>query len=71
MEVSMIIKEKWKRLLWFGLLIIFVVLTALYGLLIKFQWAYRNIPTHHFIGNRPSTVSALKEQGFPFSFLVI
>jgi hypothetical protein len=29
MEVSMIIKEKWKRLLWFGLLIIFVVLTAL------------------------------------------
>jgi Icc-related predicted phosphoesterase len=32
---------------------------------------YQNIPPQHLIGNRPSTVAALKEGGLPFSFLVI
>jgi len=48
-----------------------MVFTGLWLLVIQFDRDYRNIPPHHLIGNKPSTIAALKEQGFPFSFLAI
>jgi hypothetical protein len=46
-------------------------------MMIQFRWLaiqfhqHYQTPPHHLLGNKPSAVAALKEQGFPFSFLVI
>ncbi len=57
--------------IWVFLTIFLVFLTYLWWFVIGCLKDYQNIPSHHFIGNRPSNVSALKEEGIPFSFLVV
>lgn len=64
-------KKKRKWIFWLVLFILSIAFTVLWWVVIQFYRDYQNIPTHHLIGNRPSTVAALKEQGMPFSFLVI
>jgi hypothetical protein len=56
---------------WLAFALFFFVLTAISGFAIKVYRDYQNIPVNHRIGNRVSNVEALKEKGFPFSFLVI
>ena len=62
---------KWR----FVIKILSTALSLLLGalLIISIGWYndYQNIPKEHSIGNRASNVKALKEKGFPFSFLVI
>ena len=60
-----------KPLLWLTLSVLFLVLAGLAGLTIKSYFRDKGIPPHHLIGNRDSNAKALKEKGFPFSFLVI
>ncbi len=60
-----------RSLLWLFLSIFFISITILWWVVIEFHRDYQSIPPHHLIGNRPSTLAALKEGGFPFSFLVI
>jgi len=60
-----------RSLLWFFLSIFFISITILWWVVIEFYRDYQSIPLHHLIGNSPSTIAALKEEGFPFSFLVI
>jgi hypothetical protein len=43
----------------------------LWWVVIEFLRDYQSIPPQHLIGNRLSNVAALKEEGLPFSFLVI
>ena len=64
-------KEGRRRLLGLGLFIVSVVLTGICWMVISFHHDFQSIPKDHLIGNKTSTVAALKEQGFPFSFLVI
>ncbi len=64
-------KVKKRALCRLVLTILFLFLTALFGWTIKLHRHYQSIPSEHFIGNRLSNVQALKEKGFPFSFLVI
>ena len=52
-------------------IIISIIFTILCWIVIGFYKDYQNIPRDHRIGNRPLSVLALKEEGFPFSFLVI
>ncbi len=62
---------KTKRFLW-PLSAIFSFLLG--GLLLaSYGWFkdYQEIPADHLIGNKAANVSRLKENGFPFSFLVI
>jgi len=62
-------KRKW--ISWLVLFTLSIAFTVLWLVVIQFYRDYQNIPSNHLIGNRPSTVAALNEQGFPFSFLVI
>ena len=48
-----------------------MVFTAIGWLMIEFHQNYLSTTSHHLIGNRSTHVNALKEKGFPFSFLVI
>jgi hypothetical protein len=62
---------KKRFLLWVFLTIFFISLTYLWWVAIEFLRDYQSLTPNHLIGNRPSNVAALKEEGFPFSFLVI
>ena len=62
---------KKRLLLWLFPSIFFISITILWWVVIEFHRDYQSIPPHHLIGNRPPTIAALKEEGFPFSFLVI
>ena len=64
-------KERRRWVLGLVLLILSIVFTVLWWMVIQFYRDYQNIPSNPLIGNKPSTVAALKEQDFPFSFLVI
>jgi Icc-related predicted phosphoesterase len=57
--------------LWLASAILFLILTVLSGIVIKYYWNYQNIPSNHLIGNSVSNLKTLREKGFPFSFLVI
>lgn len=63
------VKRKW--VLWAILFIFSLTLTYLWWVVIQFYRDYESIPSHHLIGNRLSNVAALKEEGVPFSFLVV
>jgi hypothetical protein len=65
------IKIKKSVLLWLVSAVLSLSLASLFGWVIKLHWDYQNIPSEHLIGNRAINVRALKEKGFPFSFLVI
>jgi len=67
--MTMIVKKS--LLLWIFLSIFFISLAIVWWVVIEFLRDYQNIPFHHQIGNRRSNIAALKEEGFPFSFLVI
>ena len=58
-------------LLWLASSIFFIALAAILWSLIQFHRDNQPISPHPLIGNKPSTVSALKEEGLPFSFLTI
>ena len=60
-----------RSLLWLFLSIFFISITILWWVVIEFHRDYQSIPPHHLIGNRASNVAALKEEGVPFSFLVV
>ncbi|RPJ06634.1 MAG: hypothetical protein EHM36_06735 [Deltaproteobacteria bacterium] len=64
---------KWKRKGWIGLTAFLITgtLALLWGVVIQFHRDYHAIPPGYLVGNGPSCVEALKEEGFPFSFLVI
>jgi hypothetical protein len=62
---------KRKGLLWVVFTFLFLSLTGFSGLMIKFHREYRKVPFGHSIGNKMASVRALKEKGFPFSFLVL
>ena len=64
-------KKRKRGFIWFLLLLVSVAFTILWWMAIQFHRDYRNTPSHHLIGNRPSTVASLKEHGYPFSFIVI
>ena len=56
---------------WFASAIFSFFMVVLLGCVIQFYRDAHNIPSGHSIGNRESNVKALKEKGFPFSFLVV
>ena len=62
---------KRKSLFWLLFTILFLGFAGLFGWAIKLHRDYQNIPPEHLIGNKVSNVNALKEKGFPFSFLII
>lgn len=62
-------KRKW--IVWAILSLFSLSFTYLWGVVIGFLRDYQSLPPHHLIGNRPSAAAALKENGIPFSFLVI
>lgn len=64
-------KRKFYRVVSLVFFIFSMVFTCLGWLVIEFHHSYLSIPSHHLIGNRSSNVNAMKEKGFPFSFLVI
>lgn len=51
--------------------ILFFILVYLCWYAIDSYRDYQNTPKDHLIGNKASNVRALKEKGFPFSFLVV
>jgi len=57
--------------LWLASAILFLILTVLSGIVIKYHWNYQSIPSNHLIGNSISNLKNSKEDDFPFSFLVI
>jgi hypothetical protein len=57
--------------LWLAYTILFLILASLSGMVIKYYLDYQNIPSNHLIGNSVSNLKNSKEDGFPFSFLVI
>ncbi|MFH0887602.1 MAG: metallophosphoesterase [Planctomycetota bacterium] len=57
--------------LWLVLCIFLMAVTVLWVAVIKCYYDYHNIPVDYLIGNKPACVTALKETGFPFSFLVV
>jgi hypothetical protein len=57
--------------LWLIVSIVFMILAGLWELVIKEHRDFMKVPAQHFIGNRSSSVEALKETGLPVSFLVI
>ena len=65
------VKMNFKKILWCGLVILLLGLAGLCWMMISFHRDYMAIPSDHLVGNRGSNVAALKEKGFPFSFLVI
>lgn len=60
-----------KRLLWFSLGLLFLIIAGLAWLTVGFHQDYKSIPSDHLVGNKAHSVEALKEKGLPFSFLVI
>ena len=60
-----------KRFLWFFLGLLFLIFAGLIWLTIGFYQDYKSIPSDHLVGNKAKSVQALKEKGFPFSFLII
>ena len=62
---------KKRRLLWVGFFIVSLVLGYFSGLTIYLHRQETGIPQDSLIGNKAGSVQALKERGFPFSFLVI
>jgi len=68
-QLIITIKHKW--ILWAILSIFSLFLTYLWWVVILFCRDYNSIPSHHMIGNRLANVAALKEEGVPFSFLVV
>jgi hypothetical protein len=48
-----------------------ILLSILFFIIIGFYKDGQSIPSEHLIGNKASSLKALKEKGFPFSFLVI
>ena len=59
-----------KALLWLVFSIVFLSLTG-FALWVIQSYRYdQRIPSDHLIGNKASSVEALKEKGLPFSFLV-
>ena len=61
-------KEAWR---WLFLAILFLFLDGLVWSVIQFHRNYEHLSSDLLIGNKMATVKALKEKGFPFSFLVI
>lgn len=51
--------------------LIFLFFSFLSIQIIKYYRAYQSLPSEHLVGNRNSNVQKLKNEGFPFSFLVI
>lgn len=51
--------------------ILFILFSLLLIFTIGFFKDFQRIPSEHLIGNKASSLKALKEKGFPFSFLVI
>jgi Icc-related predicted phosphoesterase len=68
---KMMAKVKDRVLLWLVFTVLFLSFAGLFGWAIKLHRDYQSIPSEHLIGNRVSNVNALREKGFPFSFLVI
>ena len=62
---------KWRGVFWFFSGILSILLSLLFFFIVGFHREYQNIQSKHSIGNRTSNVKALKEKGFPFSFLVV
>lgn len=62
---------RWRWVFHLALSMFLVALAILWWIVIGFHRDYRSISPHHMIGNRSSNVAALKEEGFPFSFLII
>jgi 3',5'-cyclic AMP phosphodiesterase CpdA len=60
-----------KRFLWLTLFICTTVLLILWVIVLNFYRGYVKTPSHDLIGNSPASVSALRETGLPFSFLVV
>lgn len=58
-------------LLWFVSSLFFAALAAGFFTLIQLHRDSQTISPHPLVGNKPSTVAALKENGLPFSFLTI
>jgi len=71
MRFIKLLKVKRIWVLWAILFIFSLTLTYLWWVVIESLRDYQSIPPHHLIGNKPSTLAALKEGGLPFSFLVI
>jgi len=67
--MTMMIKNR--SLFWFFFSIFFISIAILWWVVLGFLRDFQSIPPHHLIGNRPSSVAAIKEKDFPFSFLVI
>jgi len=65
------VRMKKKARWWIALAILSVALTGFFGFAIKTFRSYQSIPPDPLIGNKASNAKALKEKGFPFSFLVI
>ncbi len=65
------VKVKKRALFWLVFAFLFLFFAGLFGWTIKLHRDYQSIPPEHLIGNRVSNLTALKEKGFPFSFLVI
>jgi len=59
------------RIIWLVSISVFILFVIFLGIVIKYWSDYKNIPSHHLIGNRVSNVNLLREEGFPFSFLVM
>ncbi len=67
----MILKAKRKVLILLLSTFILLFFAFLSGWVIRLYWNFQAIPSDHLIGNKTAHVKALKENGFPFSFLVI
>ncbi len=61
-------KKTYLRLGW---VIISIALTVCFGGSLYLYRQYQQIPAERAVGNRPSSLKALKETGLPFSFLVM
>ena len=70
MEAKMI-KIKKRALFWLLSVVVSLFLLISSGLAAKFYRDYQNIPKDHLVGNKASSVNALKERGLPFSFFVV
>ena len=62
---------KKRTFLWLGCAILSVALTLWAAWALQLYRHYQQIPSEPNVGNRASNLKALKETGFPFSFLVI
>jgi len=62
---------KLKVLLWLCSSLCSLLVAGLGWILINQYQKHINMPIHPLVGNKPSSVEALREHAFPFSFLVI